>query len=495
MKFISTRNKNIVVSGAQAIAYGISEDGGLFVPAEFPVLKDDDFIKLEEMDYPERAAYVLNKYLDEFSFSELKDMCQKAYSSFDEEGPAPVSKIDDSLYLLELWHGPTCAFKDLALQLLPYLLVESKKKIGLSEETLILVATSGDTGKAALEGFKDVEGTKIMVFYPADGVSNMQRLQMVTQKGGNVKVIGIKGNFDDAQSAVKKVFTDESVIELLKNSGITMSSANSINFGRLAPQIAYYVSSYVDLVSSGEIKKGDKINFVVPTGNFGNILAAYYAFKMGIPINKLIVASNSNKILSDFFNTGEYDIKRQFYKTISPSMDILISSNLERFIFEIVGRDDEKVRELYLNLKENGVFKLDKKLLDESIFLAGWADEEETKEAIASYFDLYDYALDTHTAVAASVHTDYATETGDNTPCVIVSTASPYKFPLDVYNAINGTDKKMDAFKAVNLLEMTIALDAPENIKNLKEQKVIHGDIIEPADIKKKVLEFANVQG
>ena len=338
MKYVSTRDRMRTYSGAEAIVKGISDDGGLIVPSSFPVLDDAKMDALLGMDYPERAASVLAEYLDEFSYDELLGYARKAYSRFDGDDPCPLVKVDDGLYMLELWHGPTYAFKDMALTLLPYLMVASKKKLGDGSRTLILVATSGDTGKAALEGFRDVEGTEIIVFYPADGVSVMQKRQMLTQQGENVHVAGIKGNFDDAQTAVKKVFTDPEVIEKLKAHGIEMSSANSINWGRLAPQIAYYISAYCDLVTSGEIERGDKVNFVVPTGNFGNILAGYYAYRMGLPVHKLIVASNANNILTDFFNTGSYDVKRKFYKTMSPSMDILVSSNLERLLFEVTGR-------------------------------------------------------------------------------------------------------------------------------------------------------------
>lgn len=304
-----------------------------------------------------------------------------------------------------------------------------------------MTATSGDTGKAALEGFKDVEGTHVLVFYPAYGVSEMQRMQMVTQEGSNVHVCGIKGNFDDAQTAVKRIFNDEEVVKRLKDSGIAMSSANSINWGRLAPQIAYYISAYCDLVDSGEIALGDKINFAVPTGNFGNVLAGYYAYRMGLPVEKFIVASNANNVLTDFFNDGEYDINRDFFKTMSPSMDILMSSNLERLVYELYGRDDEKVREVYDSLKKTGRFEIDFDEVNVDKFVAGWADEEDTKNAIATFFDLDDYIMDTHTAVAASVYNDYSCETDDETPTVIVSTANPYKFPVDVLGALGSREK------------------------------------------------------
>lgn len=490
MKYVSTRDRMRTYSGAEAIVKGISDDGGLIVPSSFPVLDDAKMDALLGMDYPERAASVLAEYLDEFSYDELLGYARKAYSRFDGDDPCPLVKVDDGLYMLELWHGPTYAFKDMALTLLPYLMVASKKKLGDGSRTLILVATSGDTGKAALEGFRDVEGTEIIVFYPADGVSVMQKRQMLTQQGENVHVAGIKGNFDDAQTAVKKVFTDPEVIEKLKAHGIEMSSANSINWGRLAPQIAYYISAYCDLVTSGEIERGDKVNFVVPTGNFGNILAGYYAYRMGLPVHKLIVASNANNILTDFFNTGSYDVKRKFYKTMSPSMDILVSSNLERLLFEVTGRDSAKIRKIYDDLKEYGRFELDLSEMDLDVFEAGWADEDETAETINSFFDLEEgYVLDPHTAVAVSVYNEYADETEDGTPAVIVSTASPYKFACDVYNAVAGAHEK-NPDKAVMKLHMFTAAECPDGILALNSLPVRHPDVIPRDGVKQAVYDF-----
>jgi len=487
MKYISTRNAKIELSASEAIVKGISDDGGLFVPSSFPKLDSNLMNELLEMDYPQRSAKILSLYIDDFSYEELLEYTKKAYARFDGD-PAPVAKIEDGLFMLELWHGPTCAFKDIALTLLPYLLVASKLKNGKKEKTLILVATSGDTGKAALEGFKDVEGTEIIVFYPSTGVSAMQRKQMVTQEGKNVHVAGIVGNFDDAQTSVKKIFNDEEVKNYLKEKGITMSSANSINFGRLAPQIAYYISSYCDIVNSGDIKMGDKVNFVVPTGNFGNILAGYYAYKMGLPVNKLIIASNANNILTDFFNTGVYDVNRDFFKTMSPSMDILVSSNLERFIFELLGRDDAKVREIYDNLKKDGKFEIDPALLERSIFVAGWADESETLETISTFFDLDDYIMDTHTAVGASVYNEYSCEMEDETPTIIVSTASPYKFSTDVLSALG--KKESDPFKALNKLQNATALECPESLYFLKDKEEKHTLVIDRKDTKQAVIDF-----
>lgn len=490
MKYTCTRNSKIEISASEAIVKGISDDGGLFVPSSFPILSLADVENLIPLDYPERAAKILSMYMDEFSFEELLGYAKRAYNRFDDDAVCPLVKVEDGLYMLELWHGPTCAFKDIALTLLPYLLTASKKKLGINEQTLVLTATSGDTGKAALEGFKDVDGTHVAVFYPVSGVSEMQRLQMVTQEGGNVHVFGIKGNFDDAQAAVKRVFNDKETIDALKAKGIAMSSANSINWGRLAPQIAYYISAYCDLVDSGEIELGDKINFAVPTGNFGDVLAGYYAYRMGLPVEKFIVASNANNALTDFFNDGVYDINRVFYKTMSPSMDILVSSNLERLIYEIYDRDDEKVRKLYDSLKKTGRFEIDFDEVNLDNFVAGWADEEDTKNAISTFFDLDDYIMDTHTAVAASVYNDYSCETDDETPTVVLSTANPYKFPIDVLGAIGSREK--DSYKAVVKLYNLTALECPDCILELEDAKEIHTKVIDRTEVKKTVLEVAD---
>lgn len=490
MKYTCTRNSKIEISASEAIVKGISDDGGLFVPSSFPILSLADVENLIPLDYPERAAKILSMYMDEFSFEELLGYAKRAYNRFDDDAVCPLVKVEDGLYMLELWHGPTCAFKDIALTVLPYLLTASKKKLGINEQTLVLTATSGDTGKAALEGFKDVDGTHVAVFYPVSGVSEMQRLQMVTQEGGNIHVFGIKGNFDDAQAAVKRVFNDKETIDALKAKGIAMSSANSINWGRLAPQIAYYISAYCDLVDSGEIELGDKINFAVPTGNFGDVLAGYYAYRMGLPVEKFIVASNANNALTDFFNDGVYDINRVFYKTMSPSMDILVSSNLERLIYEIYDRNDEKVRKLYDSFKKTGRFEIDFDEVNLDKFVAGWADEEDTKNAISTFFDLDDYIMDTHTAVAASVYNDYSCETDDETPTVVLSTANPYKFPIDVLGAIGSRER--DSYKAVVKLYNLTALECPDCILELEDAKEIHTKVIDRTEVKKTVLEVAD---
>ena len=491
MKYTSTRDSKKLFSASEAIVKGISEDGGLIVPVEFPQIKLDYINSLAEMDYPERAADILSMYMDEFTKEELLDFAQKAYSRFDGD-PCPVVKIDDTLFVMELWHGPTCAFKDMALTLMPYLLVASKRKLGHTDKTLILVATSGDTGKAALSGFQDVDGTEIIVFYPSQGVSDMQKLQMITQEGKNVHVAGIKGNFDDAQTAVKEIFNDKTAIDTLAKLNITMSSANSINLGRLLPQVVYYFSAYTDMVSSGEIELGDKINFVVPTGNFGDILAGYYAHRMGLQVNKLIIASNQNNILSDFFHTGVYDVHREFYKSMSPSMDILISSNLERYLYELLGKDSTKVAKIFKDLKQNGEFKLEIDLnkIGENIFEAGWADEEETKEIIGEFFEENDYIMDPHTAVAARVYVDYVDETEDETKTVILSTASPYKFPKDVYAAIGGLEK--DNYKCMSKIQFQTGLPCPESLYYLRDKEIRHTTVIEKDETLKAVMKFVS---
>ncbi len=491
MKYISTRNKSIKVSAAEAIVNGISKDGGLFVPEEFPKLTKEDFDKLIEMSYPERVAKVLSLYLDDYTYEELLDYATKAYSRFYGEDPCPLVNVDDGLYVLELWHGPTCAFKDMALTMLPHLLSAARKKTGETSKTLILVATSGDTGKAALEGFRDVDGTDIIVFYPSDGVSDMQKLQMTTQLGDNVFVCAIEGNFDDAQSAVKRIFNDAEMQAKLLSNGFKLSSANSINWGRLAPQIAYYVSGYCDLISSGKINFGDKVNFCVPSGNFGNILAGYYASLMGVGVNKLICASNVNNVLTDFFTTGEYDTHRQFHKTMSPSMDILISSNLERLLFEFCSRDDKLIAERMESLKKVGKYSVSKQELEKlnRIFAVGYASEDDTAEVISNCFDVYDYLMDTHTAVAMSVYDDYYEESGDETPTVVVSTANAYKFPCDVYDAL-AQDYIEDAQKATKKLYSYTGEEVPEPLSDLDKKQVRFTKVIAKEDIEKQVLEY-----
>jgi len=489
MDYISTRGAN-AVSSASAICSGIAKDGGLYVPSSFPNIEPAEIIKLADMDYYERSAYILSKFLTDFTEEELKEYCAKAYVKFDGD-PAPVIQADDNTFILELWHGPTLAFKDIALTLLPHLLTASVKKTGGTHKTLVLVATSGDTGKAALEGFADVEDLEIMVFYPSEGVSDLQKLQMQTARGKNVCAIGIHGNFDDAQTAVKSIFKDPEANRVIGELGYKLSSANSINWGRLAPQIVYYISAYVDLVATEQIKNGDPVNFAVPTGNFGNILAAYYAGKMGLPIGKLIVASNSNNVLTDFFNTGKYDVNRAFFKTMSPSMDILISSNLERLLFEITGRDPEQMRYLMSELDTYGCYQIDRELIEEKLpqFLAYYSDEEDTEVSIGNFYDMYDYMLDPHTAVAVSGYYNYVTDTGDDTKTVIVSTASPFKFASDVLRNLAKRNES-DPFKAVKKLSGYTGKEIPAQIAELQTLPVLHKLVIPRERIKDTVIDL-----
>ena len=486
MYYISTRNKNDRVSGAQAVVQGIASDGGLYVPEEIPSVTKEEIASLKSMEYYERAAFIIGKFLPELC-GELEEWCKKAYSRFDGD-PAPLVKADGR-YFLELWHGPTHAFKDMALTLLPYLMTGSKKVLNRTDKTLILVATSGDTGKAALEGFKDVEGTACTVFYPDGGVSKLQKLQMTTQRGNNVFVSAVKGNFDDAQTAVKKVFADKGVKDKLAEKGYNLSSANSINWGRLVPQIAYYFSAYADLADSGEIKDGEKVVFTVPTGNFGNILAAYYAMKMGLPIKRLVCASNCNNVLTDFFESGTYDLKREFHKTISPSMDILISSNFERLIFETSGRNDKLTKERMEKLTADGkydVTKAELKKITES-FAAYSADDETTKETIADFFDESGYILDPHSAVAFDATLRFEEDTGEE-KVITVCTASPYKFVGSVLEAI-GESVPQDENAALEKLEEETALPLPDSLKELPSLKIRFGGCVEKDAIEQTVLD------
>lgn len=476
MNYNSTRNKNAVVSASQAIAQGISEEGGLFVPQELPKYTLDDIKALAETDYRGRAKKIMGDFLSDFTAEEISESVDAAYTAekFGSDNPAPISYIecnDKKMSLLELWHGPTSAFKDMALQILPHLLTKSVKKTYNGKEAVILVATSGDTGKAALEGFKDVDGTKIIVFYPVNGVSPMQKRQMATQKGENVNVVAIKGNFDDAQTGVKKIFTNAEIKNKLAENNMLFSSANSINWGRLLPQIVYYFSSYADMVNEGKINLGDEINVAVPTGNFGNILASFYAMNMGLPIKKFICASNSNNVLTDFIRTGTYDKKRKFYTTISPSMDILVSSNLERLLYHLTDGNAEKVAELMRSLNENGVYTVDDDLkakLDK-YFWGGYCDDENTKKTIGDLYKNENYLADTHTAVAVNVYNQYAEETGDKTPTVIASTASPYKFAKAVLTSITDEALPEDEFAMVDELSAKTKTQVPAPLAALKD--------------------------
>lgn len=495
MYFLSTRGEE-KVTGARAIVQGLAKDGGLFVPETFPEVSAEELEKMLSMSYPERAAFILHKYLDEYDYNELEEACKKAYAKFDGADPAPLVRIDEGKYILELFHGPTCAFKDMALTVLPYLLRKGCDICGIKEDILILVATSGDTGKAALEGFKDAQGIKIMVFYPNDGVSKMQKLQMCTQEGGNVNVLAVNGNFDDCQSAVKKIFSSEEYKAILKGKNTLLSSANSINFGRLAPQIVYYFSAYLDLVSSEQIKMGDKVDFTVPTGNFGNILAGYYAKKMGLPVGKLVCASNKNNILTDFFKDGVYDTDREFYKTMSPSMDILISSNLERLLYEISGRNACVTKERMESLAKNKRYEITKEEIDKirEEFFAGCTNEEETVECIYDFFEEYGYPMDTHTGVAMNVADFYekSKTVSDNVPMVVVSTASPYKFPQDVLYAVTGNDVK-DSFKGIKRLHAETAMEIPKSLIELRYKQVRFKRASAPAKLFGEVERFIDL--
>lgn len=494
MQYRSTRNKDIFVSSSAAISKGLSPDGGLFVPQFIPQMSLAEIELLSDMDYRERAISILGRFLTDFSETEISQCVNAAYTDkkFDSADIAPLKKISDQKYILELWHGPTCAFKDMALQILPHLLAYSTKKQGIKEETVILVATSGDTGKAALSGFADVPGTKIVVFYPENGVSRIQKLQMTTQDGGNVYVSAVNGNFDDAQNGIKRIFTDGDYEKELKKAGKVLSSANSINWGRLVPQIVYYFSAYANLFHDGEIKIGENINIVVPTGNFGNILAAFYASRMGLPVNKFICASNSNNVLTDFIKTGIYDRNRKFNTTISPSMDILISSNLERFLFDITIGDEKKVSEFMQKLRTEGKYDIGENLRDEisNVLYGGYCNDDETMNTIRTVFEKYSYVADTHTAVALKVYDDYVTKTGDSTKTVIASTASPYKFSASVVEAICGDIVDKDEFQIIDMLTDISKLPVPSSLAELKNKKVRFNAVCEPDDMKATVCEF-----
>ncbi len=475
MNYKSTRNNKIAVTAAGAIAVGISEDGGLFVPESFPQITNEDITALAKGNYHDRAKFVLEKFLTDFTADEVAGCVEAAYTAAKfGEHPAPVVTIDEGEHILELWHGPTCAFKDMALQILPHLMRVSVGKTVDGKEIVILVATSGDTGKAALEGFKDAPNTKILVFYPENGVSPMQKLQMTTQEGENVSVCAIRGNFDDAQTGVKNIFTDPAVKAELAKHDMMFSSANSINWGRLVPQIIYYISAYCDLVNDGKIAVGDAINVVVPTGNFGNILAAYYANKMGLPIAKFICASNVNHILTDFIETGVYDRRRDFYTTTSPSMDILISSNLERLLYDLTDCDDAAVADMMNQLKENGHYTVSDAVRAklQARFVGGFSDDKDVADTIRATFQEKGYLMDTHTAVAVKVYEDYRAKTGDTTPTVIASTANPYKFSASVLSALGDVNADADEFQMVELLQSTSGVAAPKSLLSLREKAV-----------------------
>ena len=489
MSFFSTRGGACVVA-SKAILQGLAEDGGLFVPAMFPPVSPSQLAAMADMTYQQRASAVLRLFLEDYSVQEIDDALAKAYdpAKFDDARIAPVKTLDYNTHVLELFHGPTLAFKDMALQLLPHLVTLAARKNGEEREVSILVATSGDTGKAALEGFKDVPGTSCTVFYPMDGVSPVQQLQMTTTGGDNTHVIAVNGNFDDAQTGVKQLFASADFADAMNERGKALSSANSINFGRLVPQIVYYFSAYADLVKEGKIVPGDKINFVVPTGNFGNILAGYYARCMGLPIARLLCASNRNNVLTEFFHTGIYDVRRTFFKTASPSMDILISSNLERLLYEAADRDGKLIATWMRQLKEGGTYAVGDQRMDwmNSIFSSGFADDRQTAQEIRRRFQQDHYLMDTHTAVASHVLHQYRMETGDHTATVIVSTASPYKFAGDVLAPIAG-EAPEDAFACAEALEQASGLPVPEQVSALRSLPVRHKATCEKQDMAQAV--------
>ena len=485
MKFKSTRGSEELLFSAQAISQGIAKDGGLFVPIEIPQVDLSEIALLEKMSYAERAEYILKFFLTDYTAQELQYCTSQAYSQDNFSEPiAPVVSLEENLSVLELWHGKTSAFKDMALQILPYLLTVALKKETSAKKLLILVATSGDTGKAALEGFKDVAGTEIIVFYPVDGVSDIQKLQMTTQAGENVHVFAVKGNFDDAQTGVKEIFANQNMAESIEKLGYQFSSANSINWGRLVPQIVYYFSAYIDLVKQKSIKLGEQVNFCVPTGNFGNILAGYYAELMGLPVHKFICASNLNNVLTDFINTGEYNRNREFYKTNSPSMDILISSNLERFLHQITG-DSSLVAKYMQELSQKGYYKIAGHTLEKikEVMQAYCFDEAQTEKAIADVYATKKYLLDTHTAVAYLAAEKYQQETADKTHTVVLSTASAFKFSQDVLKALKQDITGLDSFQQNDLLEKLTAQPTPARIKSLKTAKVLHEQIIDKQEM------------
>lgn len=489
----STRGSGEGIEASRAILRGIAEDGGLFVPSEIPKI-DEELSVLAEMNYKELAYYVMSKFFTDFTEEELKQCIDKAYDDkFDTKEIAPLKKVGD-VFFLELYHGPTLAFKDMALSILPYLLTTSAKKQKLDKEIVILTATSGDTGKAALEGFTDIEGVKIIVFFPQEGVSEIQKMQMITHKGNNTYVVAIKGNFDDAQSGVKKIFTDKEFSKALEENNYMFSSANSINIGRLVPQIVYYFKAYLTLYKNGDIKDGEKINVTVPTGNFGNILAAYYAKEMGIPINKLICASNKNNVLYDFMDKGVYDKNREFFTTISPSMDILISSNLERLLYLLSEKDASKVKKMMNELQTEGIYEIDKTMKNAlKDFYGNFASEEDTKKAINQVHKQYHYLIDTHTAVAYSVDKKYKEEFNDTTKAVIASTASPYKFPYSVMNSLDSKYSDLDDFQLVKEMSKLIKEEEPTAIKDIQEREVLHNTVCEKDKMKLKVEEILNL--
>ncbi len=498
MHYYSTRNRSCLVSSAEAIKKGLAPGGGLFVPAEaaapFPVNN------LPKGSYKDIALTIFKKYLTDFETAELQKAITAAYSndSFDHADITPLKKVSKNQYVLELWHGPTYAFKDIALQILPHFLRDAVQATGERAEIVILTATSGDTGKSALEGFSNVPGTKIIVYYPENGVSEVQQLQMTTQEGNNVGVAAVKGNFDDAQSGVKTLFNDSNLAKKLAASGYRLSSANSINWGRLLPQIVYYFKAYNDLVIYKEIQVGENVNFVVPTGNFGNILAGYYARKLGLPVNRLICAANSNNVLADFINTGSYNSRRPLHKTCSPSMDILVSSNLERLLFEITEHDVEKINIWMKQLQSTGEYHLDDVNLSklQELFWSDYANDYETLDTIKGIYKKHSYLVDTHTAVGQAVLQKYLSKEKDTAPTVILSTASPFKFCGSVIKAIFGENKYRDKseLEMLDILSRETGNPVPANLAILSEKPIKHKQVIERGKLHDHLLQTLNLQ-
>lgn len=482
MRFISTRGGEVNVSSSTAIINGISSDGGLYVPEEFPNLYEKIKDK-KNLEYEEISFEVIKEFFTDFTYDEIKFAIDKSYKN--------RFKVVEENGFLELYHGPTSAFKDAALLFLPQIMKLAKEKENINDEIIILAATSGDTGKAALEGFSDIDGFKVLVYYPKDGVSQVQKMQMLTQKGSNVKVVGIKGDFDEAQRGVKEIFGDNEFKEKMLSKGIRISSANSINIGRLIPQIIYYFYGYFQLVNKQKINLGDKINVVVPTGNFGNILAAYYAKEMGLPIAKFICASNENKVLTDFFNEGIYDKRRDLILTESPSMDILVSSNLERLLFEASGRDCDEIKNLMKELNQNGVYSISEKSKGFlKNFYGNYANTKEVYKAIKDLYEKEGYLIDTHTAVGYVVLNKYIESTGDTTPYLIASTASPYKFPRSIANALGLDINKDNDFEVINTLNDFCGINVPNNLKHLDKQRVLHDNICSINDMRQVLEDF-----
>ena len=492
MYYVSTRDSSLRYTAPQAIVQGLSRDGGLFLPETIPTLEAGALERLAGLSYVERAVDVMKRYLDEFTAEELRGFAEKAYGpqKFDVPQAAPLRQIDENTAVLELWHGPTCAFKDMALQMLPYLLTASLRKTGEEKTACILVATSGDTGKAALEGFRDVPHTKILVFYPKDGVSDIQKLQMVTQEGENVGVCAVNGNFDDAQTGVKRIFSDAALREKLAADGKLLSSANSINWGRVLPQIVYYVSAYCDMLNAGAVRMGETVNVCVPTGNFGNILAAYYAKCMGVPLGKLICASNSNDVLTEFIRTGVYDRNRPFHATMSPSMDILISSNLERLLYLLSG-SDEAVRGYMRQLSETGRYAVTPELHEkiQESFACGCCDEASTAETIGRVFKERSYLIDTHTAVAWNVLEQYRRESGSRSMSVVVSTASAFKFCASVLTAL-GVEKQAEGTQILRQLSETAGCPVPKPLAALDGKKIRFTKAVQKTEMADAVMEL-----